>query len=590
MLDCTRRRAPPRGSWRPRRGCTALFNVAVAPLQARLPPQLQRIHRYTPDGSEIERAQAKQVFIEIVQRQMHELQREGSNKHMFESKTAVDSAIAPDEASTSSSATPIAFLGPAHRPPDVTVIQDALPEAFARATLKALHDAPESAWELLQTDDQMVAAVDAAQKRQAVKSNASSQDEETQLQAMRYARLRDSGDVVDREAVAQHVAKALCVQPQERLLLNIARYQEGDFLDSHNDHPSGNAAYDRHRAWVWHLSDAWDASFGGAFVDEETETRYFPRFNQIVHFGVPRPHRVERVTKRGAARYTAYGWIVTAEVYSLGSVSDLPQLRSESGGVAVVGWFGVAPWKAPMRKHALDLSEACLAAVGVDRLRGEYARFAITTNVEVAHALGLIDGGGDGGGGGGGSDGGAIGVVRWPLSRVDVLSIDAAGRSTLAGAAGALGAFIDEHRGSEDGVQRLDCGDHASMVDMYASPDVKVYIFVEDSELPRFAPTLTRLQAAHKAKMRLFTCDPSRTSSVMAESGVTAAQLPIALAKDVHGLHDPRRRTRVSGAARLGGVRSWLLAAGQPRAWKLQAPMTSATLEVFLGDVARELR
>ena len=90
MLDCTRRRAPPRGSWRPRRGCTALFNVAVAPLQARPPPQLQRIHRYTPDGSEIERAQAKQVFIEIVQRQMHELQREGSNKHMFESKTAVD--------------------------------------------------------------------------------------------------------------------------------------------------------------------------------------------------------------------------------------------------------------------------------------------------------------------------------------------------------------------------------------------------------------------------------------------------------------------------------------------------------------------
>ena len=108
---------------------------------------------------------------------------------------------------------------------------------------------------------------------------------------------------------------------------------------------------------------------------------------------------------------------------------------------------------------------------------------------------------------------------------MDVLSIDAAGRSTLAGAAGALGAFIDEHRGSEDGVQRLDCGDHASMVDMYASPDVKVYIFVEDSELPRFAPTLARLQAAHKAKMRLFTCDPSRTSSVMAESGVTA-QLP----------------------------------------------------------------
>ena len=87
---------------------------------------------------------------------------------------------------------------------------------------------------------------------------------------------------------------------------------------------------------MWHLSDAWDASFGGAFVDEETETRYFPRFNQIVHFGVPRPHRVERVTRRGAARYTAYGWIVTAEVCPLGSVSDLPRLRSESGGVAVV--------------------------------------------------------------------------------------------------------------------------------------------------------------------------------------------------------------------------------------------------------------
>ena len=90
-----------------------------------------------------------------------------------------------------------------------------------------------------------------------------------------------------------------------------------DHLDSHTDHPSGNAGFERQRAFVWHLSAReWEAGNGGEFVDEATGDKYAPMYNHLVHFGVPRPHRVDAVASHVTdARYSVYGWVITAKVW-----------------------------------------------------------------------------------------------------------------------------------------------------------------------------------------------------------------------------------------------------------------------------------
>ena len=60
------------------------------------------------------------------------------------------------------------------------------------------------------------------------------------------------GAGIDRTACARAVGSALRLLPHERIIMNFARYRAGDYLDSHTDRPSGNAAYERQRAFVSH--------------------------------------------------------------------------------------------------------------------------------------------------------------------------------------------------------------------------------------------------------------------------------------------------------------------------------------------------
>jgi len=128
---------------------------------------------------------------------------------------------------------------------------------------------------------------------------------EASLQDMLYSRLKEGFAGVDRDAVAKHAARALRLRSHERLLLNFSKYKPGDFLSSHTDSPSGSPAYERKRAWVWHLSDeGWDGeALGGNFLDEVTGVQYAPVYNAIVHFEVPRRHSVEKVLSGAPNRY-----------------------------------------------------------------------------------------------------------------------------------------------------------------------------------------------------------------------------------------------------------------------------------------------
>jgi hypothetical protein len=266
------------------------------------------------------------------------------------------------------------------------------------------------------------------------------------LQNMRYSRLLEEYEGFERAPIARAIGRALGLRSHERIIMNFARYRAGDFLDSHTDHPSGNSAYERQRAFVWHLSAAsWDESHGGMFVDEGasrggTAKKFAPRYNSLVHFDVPRWHRVEKVaTKVRDARYSVYGWVISARLRPLRTLEELEELRSECGGTAVVGWFGEALSKSPAYEFTQCFAEACIGRVGLFRLRGEETLFALSTSVEVAQALGFASAAGTN------SGNAFVAVIHWGSDtagdRADVINL------THSVNAAALGVFLDKHIG-----------------------------------------------------------------------------------------------------------------------------------------------
>ena len=331
-------------------------------------------------------------------------------------------------------APPLAFLDAAPRADGIVVVRDAMPAAIAEKVASQLRSAPESAWKILTPNKEHVSAIKRSYERQGVQAGVSKMS----LQQMRYSRLLEDYVGVDRASCARAVGAALRLQPFERIIMNFARYRADDYLDSHTDHPSGNAAYERHRAFVWHLTaKEWADCDGGHFVDEKTGDKYAPVYNALVHFQVPRYHRVEPVAShvRGA-RYSVYGWVITARVRPVDTVDELDRVKRECGGRAtVIGWFGEGDvLRSPTaRSCAQELALACLGLVGIDRLRGEDSVFCIATSRGVAHALDLV-----------GEHGasGVVAVVRWEAGTADVV------RLPLPGGVAALGTVLDAHTGN----------------------------------------------------------------------------------------------------------------------------------------------
>jgi Rps23 Pro-64 3,4-dihydroxylase Tpa1-like proline 4-hydroxylase len=445
MSVCTRREQE-RHDWAVRRAATAAASSSLPPIVCPpLVPQL-KIYHHTPDGTELARATIKEQVVQVIIKQVQET----GGKTALAPVYKVGSWYSYDDTKLGSSVPDrlhqLAFLHEAERPGGVTAMRDALPAGLARATHASLASAPESAWNVLSNDGDHLEALRKNHERQRVCKTKNA------LQKMRYSTLKETFVGLDREAVAAAVGEALRVEAHEQIIMNFARYRAGDFLDSHTDSPSGNAAYERRRAWVWHLSEGWSAAKGGAFVDEEADVSYVPTFNTLVHFPVPRYHRVEPVASGvDSARYTAYGWIITPEVHPLGDSAALARLQRECGGTAVVGWFGREPASRPLaRRQIVDLATACLGRLGIERMRGEDARFAVATDEEVARELGLCTGNElerEGGGGGTSAvDEARVGVVRWAATRVDVVRL-----SELHGGAAALGVFVDRHREHQGG-------------------------------------------------------------------------------------------------------------------------------------------
>jgi len=88
-------------------------------------------------------------------------------------------------------------------------------------------------------------------------------------------------------------------------------YGPGHFLTAHDDDVAGKQ---RHAAYVYNLTPAWRADWGGLLLfhgDDGNVTRGLtPSFNALNIFAVPQPHSVSMVTPFAASRrYSVTGWL-----------------------------------------------------------------------------------------------------------------------------------------------------------------------------------------------------------------------------------------------------------------------------------------
>lgn len=199
-------------------------------------------------------------------------------------------------------AEPTYLLGAAARGCGVVAQHGALPEALAEQVFATLAAAPaETCWRLNQRGNSGSAAASA----------------NSGVQAANMSYHMYVGPDLDAAVpgLRPQLAAALAMLPHERLLMNASKYVEGSFLDAHTDAPSGSGSHERVRAFVWHLSkEVFAEADGGVFVDEESQERFVPRWNTLVHFEVPRWHSVSLMAT-AKARVAIYGWVVVPKVH-----------------------------------------------------------------------------------------------------------------------------------------------------------------------------------------------------------------------------------------------------------------------------------
>lgn len=133
---------------------------------------------------------------------------------------------------------------------------------------------------------------------------------------LRFARLATGVLPPPLIAAAEVALRNVLHLPATRgLVLSASCYTQGDFLASHRDEDNTGAAFVRARAVIWHLGPRhWQREDGGLLVDEQAggetcERALVPRFNAVVHFAVPRSHRVTPVVGR-RRRLALYGWAI----------------------------------------------------------------------------------------------------------------------------------------------------------------------------------------------------------------------------------------------------------------------------------------
>ena len=103
--------------------------------------------------------------------------------------------------------------------------------------------------------------------------------------------------------------------PHRRAVISAARYDAGEFIQSHDDRAYRMIMGRKHSrciAVVLYLTPGfWAEETGGMFIDHVTGKQYPPQFNSLLAFTVPRQHEVTPVTEEAMEpRLSLFGWFL----------------------------------------------------------------------------------------------------------------------------------------------------------------------------------------------------------------------------------------------------------------------------------------
>ena len=408
----------------------------------------------------------------------------------------------------------------------VVVVPNALPPSFAREARAFLTAVPASDWEVSRTDDQPL-------------------DGGAERVQMHHRRNPRADTRALRERIRDCVLEKLELRPFERLIMNFSRYEPGDFLDSHDDTPSGSNSYERRLAFVWHLSDGWSSDDGGYFVDEEDgdsltgERSYAPVFNTLVYFGVPRLHRVTKVTSNKKARFAVYGWVATPKILLAPTAAHLKEaLRITKEGASATATAVLVLNRQPGARAASvlhDFASLPTEDVGLDRQLGDYVQFivAFADDAPTRRALAL-----DAASASGGDDA----CCLWVLSPQAVHPAGVLTGVAALESAGAMRRFLDIERKIWSPCAEIDMREPLQLTDMHFSSELKLIVFVAHAHRP--AALLERFDkwgAFLKPHVRLYLAEPALCEPMLQDVGLGLRDAPTAVCLDTMARQEGRQ-------------------------------------------------
>ena len=141
----------------------------------------------------------------------------------------------------------------------------------------------------------------------------------------RHSFFRYDGDALDKV-----IALLRAMAPDDFPSFQAAMYRKGGNLAAHDDSnyfvvdkadknqterfPAGSLLF-RKVAVIYYLTKEWQEDFGGALMDLHQDRFFYPRFNSMVAFLVPRLHQVQELMPGSPSRFSIFGWFSDEKQY-----------------------------------------------------------------------------------------------------------------------------------------------------------------------------------------------------------------------------------------------------------------------------------
>ena len=174
--------------------------------------------------------------------------------------------------------------------------------------------------------EKALSTLKALHKGKWVESNTSAYKEGEFVESAKHSFFRYDGD--DLQGVVQEIRS---MAAQYFPSFQAAMYENGGNLAAHDDSnyfvvdrtdknqnerfPAGTLLF-RKIAVIYYLTKDWQEDFGGSLMDMHGDgQQYFPRFNSMIAFLVPRVHQVQELAPGAPPRFSLFGWFSDEKPY-----------------------------------------------------------------------------------------------------------------------------------------------------------------------------------------------------------------------------------------------------------------------------------